>query len=272
MNRWWMALLLVGCSSSSDGSDVCPTCEPEVIGDTGDLGGELTACWGNRAPEVVDAARAAELGFDVEGMERAASRPVDAPLTWLASEDVFGGDAASGYSSEPTTISVHVQSLRSYRHMRPDPQYCDGTTCRFPGATVPQSTCPRSLETDVRAEIMTADGAVRASLAGIAMQVIAGSEGEGDGLASMKAHIDASAPLSEVEGSLRVYPKQGAMGYRTRLRVHMRCSEDATTGSISPSVFIVETENTGTDYWPLRGSFPPIANQETTQSDAGAPR
>lgn len=271
MNKLWIALLLVGCGSA--GSDrICAACEPERIGDTGDLGGSQTPCWYYRAPEPVDAARATELGFDVDALESAIARPIDMAMEWRVSESgAIGGGPAGGY--DPLThVMVRVQSVRVYRHMRPDPQYCDGTTCRWPGgAEALQATCARTLETDVEVEVATADGAVRGTLIGTAMQVRAGTD-EGAGLAAWDGLVTAAAPLSAIEGSLRLDPQRGAQGYRTELRVNLWQSAAEVNGELSPRIFIETSDATGVDYSPLYGVFPPSGHLGQPQFDAGVQR
>lgn len=275
MKKLWLALLLFGCASGGGDAPgpICAACEPERMGDTGDLGGSWTSCWGYRAPELVDPVRAAELGFDVAALESAISQPIDMPMAWQSSSsDSPGGGPAQGY--DPLTrVEVRVRSARVYRHMRPDPQYCDGTTCRWPGGdSEPQANCARTLETDVQVEVATADGAVRGTLVGRAMQVRAGIQ-EGDGLAEWVALVDASAPLSEIEGSLRLDPQPGAQGYVTGLHVFLRHSATTVLGELSPRIFIETSDITGVGYSPLLGVFPPEGNVAATpQVDAGVRR
>jgi hypothetical protein len=61
------------------------------------------------------------------------------------------------------------------------------------------------------------------------------------------------APLSQVEGTLRLFPRPGAQEYRTAFRLSVRLGRDDTLGSLFPKVHIVETENLGADYYPLSG-------------------
>jgi hypothetical protein len=70
--------------------------------------------------------------------------------------------------------------------------------------------------------------------------------------------VEVSAPLSQVEGTLRLFPRPGAQEYRTAFRLSVRLGRDYTSGSLFPKVHIVETENLGADYYPLSGSFPPV--------------
>jgi hypothetical protein len=168
--------------------------------------------------------------------------------------------------------TVRVRSARVYRHMRPDPQCCDGTTCRWPGGDAePQANCARTLETDVQVEVATADGAVRGTLVGTAMQVRAGTE-EGSGLAAWVGIVEAMAPLSKVEGSLRLDPQRGAQGYRSELYVHLQHSAAAVRGELVPRVFIQTSDITGADYSPIFGVFPPEGNVGQPMFDAGVRR
>jgi len=271
MNKLWIALLLVGCASA-ESERICAACEPERMGDTGDLGGSQTACGYFRAPEPVDATRAAELGFDVEALESAIARPIDMPMEWRSSSGAsVGGGPARGYDPL-TNVTVRVRSARVYRHMRPDPQYCDGTTCRWPGGDAePQANCARTLETDVQVEVATADGAVRGTLVGAAMQVRSGAE-QGAGLAAWDGLVEATAPLSEIEGSLRLDPQRGAQGYRSELYVLLQHSAAATNGELIPRVFIETSDNTGVDHSPIYGVFPPAGNPGQPLLDAGMRR
>jgi hypothetical protein len=269
MNKWWIALLLAGCASETP-DRICAACEPERLGDTGDLGGEQTPCWGYRAPEPVDATRAVELGFDVEALESAIARPIDMPMEWRTSDNPWAGGPARGYDPL-TNVTVRVRSARVYRHMRPDPQYCDGTTCRWPGGDAePQANCARALETDVQVEVATADGAVRGTLFGTAMQVHGGSEATG--LAAWTGLVEATAPLSQIKGSLRLDPQRGAQGYRSELYVHLLHSAAAARGNLVPRVFIDTSDFTGIDYSPIVGVFPREGNLGPALGDGGVRR
>lgn len=248
--------LVIACTESAQGvaGPVCPGCNPEVGGETGDLGGEVEACWGYVVRDPVDAAEATALGFDVAELERRVARSIDMPLGWAVPE-TRGGGAATGYDSI-TRVTARFSSRRSYRHVRSDPQYCDGTTCNFAGIVVAQDTCPRRLEAALEVQLTTADGAVEASMAGTAWSVIPGS----DGLAASFSHlmfVSADTQLSAVHGKLRLDPAPGALGYRTSLSMGASLDVDAVEGAITPSVTLENPDGTITFYAPLHGSFPP---------------
>jgi hypothetical protein len=175
----------------------------------------------------------------VSELERRLARPVDVTLAWTASE-TRGGGPASGYQPS-TRVTANFSSRRTYKHVRPDPQYCDGTTCNFPGDTVPQASCARRLEVDVEATVKTADKAVEATLRGTAWSTVPGSNGEADSFAE-QVIIETRTLLSQVRGTLRVSPEPGASSYRTSLalQARRRCSvhshprRSATTSTRGP--------------------------------------
>jgi hypothetical protein len=248
---------------------VCAGCQPEVGGDTGDLGGDPTPCWGLVIREPVDVAQATALGFDVAELERRIAQPIDMPLAWEASE-TRGGRPATGYSVM-TRVAATVSSRRSYQHVRPDPQYCDGTTCRFTGGSLPQATCPRRLETDVDVQLRTADGAIDVALTGTAWRAIAGSEGEGASFEPLVV-LTARAKLSDIHGALRVYPDPGAKSYLPWFSLNVLLGPNSLYGELSPNVLLHHDDYTATHYHPLYGIFPPGSDDHLVDADAGVQR
>jgi hypothetical protein len=248
---------------------VCAGCQPEVGGETGDLGGEFTPCWGLVVREPVDAAQATALGFDVAELERRIAQPIDTALAWEASE-TRGGKPATGFDTM-TRVTATVSSRRSYQHVRPDPQYCDGTTCRFPGMSVPEATCPRRLETDVDVHLETADGAIDVTLTGSAWRAIAGSEGEGAFFEPLVL-LTTRAKLSDIHGTLRVHPDPGAKAYLPWLQLDVWLGPSSLYGEISPNVLLKHDDYTATQYHPLLGTFPPGGDNDMLDVDAGVRR
>lgn len=206
--------------------DVCPSCEPSTGGDSGDFPGEVTGCEALSSPVVIDAAQAAELGFDMAAI-RGYLAPVDATIHWIQLQ-TEGGGPASGFS-EPAQLQVKFMPT-TYTFVRPSPDYCDGTTCRrqVDGDSEPlvisEASCSKRLEIALEAEIDTSDGAVHAQAKGTVIQWKVGLGGEGTEPGTLLIG-QVTADLRDVSGRLRLTPDAGGEHYQGRLALDLRITE-----------------------------------------------
>jgi len=250
------ALCATACQSAgSDGSgSVCPTCEPQTGGDTGDFGGVTVGVCGSVARRVViDPAQAVALGFDMPEIARRIARPIDASLRWVARNDE-GGGAATGFDPE-TRVRADI-AITEYGYNRPDPEFCDGTVCTLNGSTELQATCLREqfLDLAVRVNFETDDGAVRGTAVGQAVQWGPDSRSAQSNPA-LPVQVIANQNLHDVTGSLRVDPAPGHERYRGKLEFSAELSANSYTGSLFPSVFY-DTPARTIWYTPLMGWYP----------------
>jgi len=274
--RSWSTLVALGAlaaacrgDDASSGGSVCPTCDPEVGGETGDFGGTPTVCEGLSNAVLVERADAIALGFDVEELERRVARPIDMPMRWTTSETA-GGGPATGFATD-TRISAKLSSTGVFHHVRVDPALCDGTTCRRDEHEVPQGSCDDRLELGVRAELRTLDGALQAATEGVAVRSREGSA-SAQQASSREPYFTTRAALSEVTGTLRLAPRPGAFRYRTLLIFYAYLLPGGCKGELSPTIMVEDSEETGTLYHPLYGSFPPNPVTAAPEVDAGAKR
>jgi hypothetical protein len=178
---------------------VCPDCAPFAPGgETSDFGSELAACTLAYETREVTAAEAHELGFDVATIADAMEQPIDAALTWRASESE-GGGPASGF--EPETRVRGTIDVRSYTHYWLDPELCDGTMCTLDdGTETEQASCPEHyILFKASGELATDDGALEATFPEQPVWIL--SKDSGDTIS-----VAARADLSAVHGSLRIDP------------------------------------------------------------------
>jgi len=276
------ALLLVGlggaCQEQGTPSDppessVCPACEPSAGGETSDFGGGTpTACGfvSKRAP--IDAADAEALGYDLARVHELIGREIDAALSWTARPTEVG-EPAQGY--EARTRVRGRATAGAYEHWRPDPEFCDGTTCTREDTSVEQATCPDFLWMELEVELETEDGAISVVASGEVVQWNDDPRFEpmigGDAGAYPIGH--AYANLLDVDGMLRLFPPpeafegdpgpsatQAGHPFAGTLTIGLEFKDDATHGLVSPSIrWEVVDEHGGNeveDYEPLVGTWP----------------
>jgi hypothetical protein len=169
-------------------------------------------------------------------------------------------------------------SISSFEHVRPDPEFCDGTTCVIEDRRAPfaQADCPDFLRMDLEVEIATTDGAVHAVAHGELWQwnddprfyPMIGED------TADHAIGDAYANLYDVTGSLTLHPPDGAVGgdagptavqgghpFPGTLVVEIELRDDVTHGSIWPAIWWEVLDEHGDSmletYEPLMGRFPP---------------
>jgi len=244
-----------GCQTddATSGGSVCPSCDPQYGGDTGDFGGVTVGVCGAVARRVViDAAQAVELGFDMPEIARRIARPIDASLRWVARDDE-GGGAATGFDVE-TRVRADI-AITEYGYNRPAPEFCDGTVCTLDGSSVLQATCvDHFLDLAVRVTFASLDGAVRGTARGQAVQWRAGSR-SAEYNPALPVQVNADANLFDVTGSLRLAPEPGHEHYRGQLSFSAELSSDRYAGSLFPSVHY-DTPARSVWYAPLTGYFP----------------
>lgn len=225
------AALSCQSEATDSGGSVCPGCEPQLGGETGDFGGLETFCGGVSRYVVIDRVEARALGFDVDEIERRIARPIDAPLRWVTRTDDAGGPA-SGYMRD-TRVRAELVAT-GYRYWRADAEFCDGTVCTLYGESYPQAMCEpdRFVELAVRIDFETADHAVRGTAVGIARQWVPDPTGTRD--PGLPLQVAASADLSEVTGSLRLHPDAGHAHYRGQLDFSAELWADGYSGMLFP--------------------------------------
>jgi hypothetical protein len=264
-----LSLVLVLASScqsneASSGGSVCPACEPQVGGETGDFGGSTVGvCGGVARRVVIDAAQASALGFDIAEIERRLAQPIDASLQWVVQDD-DGGDAPTGFARE-TRVHANI-AITGYGHNRPDPEFCDGTVCTLDGATELQATCAKEqfLDLALRVNFRTDDGAVRGTAMGHAVQWGPDSR-SAQGNPALPVQVVASVNLLDVTGSLRLYPTLGRDHYHGQLEFSAELLAESYQGAVFPSVFY-DAPQRMVWYAPLVGHFP--ATSVTAQGAA----
>jgi hypothetical protein len=205
-----LALLagLAACQSEDPGAEarsVCPVCDPGAGGESSYFGGSTTECGYVSALTPIEPAQAGELGYDLGRIEELVGREIDVPLYWQPRE-TESGEPAQGYES-PTRVTGRAEII-SHAHWRPDPAYCDGTTCTREDVTVAQNTCADFLRLGLRVEIATLDGALHASADGEAVQWNTNGPSVG---ASPYPIGHAYANLYDVTGSLELFPPPEAL-------------------------------------------------------------
>lgn len=274
-----MALLLcgpaAGCKQGSAGDpaeppSVCPTCEPRAGGETSDFGGMPTPCGFVTRVVETDADAAKALGFDVTGLEQRIERDIDAPLRWEARR-TEGGVPATGYEQE-TRVEGSV-TVTSYSHGRPDPEFCNGTTCSREGTVdIDQATCPDRLLLAIEVDLHTLDGAIQGTVSGEAVQWRQGAQYEpmiGDAAQELLGH--AYGNLRDVKGTLKLFPDEGMpwpaqhpnTPYSGVLVAQLDFTSDETHGFVWPEIWlgiVDERDNDRVDevvvYRPLEGKWP----------------
>ena len=248
-----------GCTTSNDdgkappaGADgpeatsVCAECPVQAGGESSDYGGTPHPCTAFELRTELDRARAVELGFDVDELERRIERPIDASLRWTPA-DPRGGGAASGYRAE-TWILGSVQLSGGFTQVRPDPARCDGGACSDP--ELGDWTCFDRLELSVEAELRTLDGAVDAVVSGSVLQGRPGDSFGDTPAGSLREN------LRDVHGSLRVFPDQNFTIAGALLMVDLYFKAEHTEGDMRPVLVLRRSPETGVDYHPLRGHWP----------------
>lgn len=262
------ATLACQTDEGGPGGSICPACEPQSGGETGDFGGTLTMCAGVSVPIAIDRAAAIALGFDVAELERRVARPIDMPMRWNVS-DTLGGGPASGFASDETRVRARLTSLGTLQHVRPDPALCDGTTCRMGEGQIAQALCPDRLELAVQAEVDTLDDAVHATPSGAAILLRRDHPETPESL--REPYFVTRTSLDQVTGTLRLTPTPGALSYRTSLLFEGHLLPDGCKGDLSPYVMVKDTPHTGTLYHPVYATFPPV-ERSAPAADAGAPK
>ncbi len=253
---------------------LCPSCEPSAGGETGDFSGTQSVCTLLLAPAPIEEAEARALGYDPAELRRRLTQALDLPLMWrvpgsqldpprVIDESRFEMRPPTGFSQEETRISLSVHATDALIHVRPDPDYCDGSTCRraLENGTmidVPQTSCEASLNLDVTIDVETADGAVRGTLKGRAEKV-----------SSRDLTVLATADLTQLAGKLRLWPKTGFGKLTGTLWLTLELEDAATHGDLSPTVFFWDDrEEEAQVYSPISAAFP----SERPQEPAGAGR
>ncbi len=201
---------------------VCSECPGIAGGDSSDFGGgSPDTCVVFERPQSITAARAAELGFDMERLVSLIERDVDAPLRWSVS-DARGG-APTGYEQE-TRIEARPRLGDWVTYFSLDPERCTSTRCY--DDDVGEWTCSDRLELGVEVELRTLDGAVSATVSGYVLQ---GREGFpfGDRAAGSQ-----QANLRDVRGSLQLFPPASAPIQRAVLSIDLWFEPAQTEGDL----------------------------------------
>jgi hypothetical protein len=262
-------LVLLACQGDpAASSSVCPGCEPVAGGETGDFGGSLTPCEYMSSRLAVSAEQASALGFDVNELQRRLAPPLDGPFYWQpnATEPEVGGPA-SGYDAQ-TRLEASISTDTSpdaLLHVRPDPQYCDGTTCTRDGISVAQATCSHRLHQGLTVRFRTLDGALEGTSRGEAVLWIRGSEGEGADPAIVYGHTDLD--LREATGSLVLTPNVQGRPHVGTLALSFQLGADTSEVSLMPSVWF-DLPNRRAWYAPITGTSHP----STPAAVSGEPR
>lgn len=246
-------LLGAGCESTSD--SVCPSC-PAMGGESSDFGGTPHPCKLFEQPVPIDAARAAELGFDVATLEGRITRDVDAPLYWRSDEGDRTVLGARGYEQE-TRIHMSTRVL-GHTHIALDAESCAGTICREPGAP-DEYSCSDRLELDVEADVQTADGALAARMRGYALY-------GRDGFSFHEVPAGTLfANLRDVTGKLELSEPSQPID-SAQLLVNFYLEADQTSGEISTNLLLRVGGDGRRALRPLFGVWP---ERPTAAGDGG---
>jgi hypothetical protein len=235
---------------------ICPKCGPSTGGETGDFGGVIVDC----SPYLAQAelAVAAEDGFDVSEFERRLARPIDVPMQWT---DSFSDQRVAARSEvsvrgyeEYTRINATISQTSALRYSRLDQSKCPPEGCY----------CNGLIEVDVRVELKTLDGAVRATTHGTAVQTVGFKDPTSEPDAYF-IYFNAQTGLEDVIGTLRFAPPPGEKPFHGSLYVGSRLfpSADKIQGEVSIHIDVEdgETPPTGVDQiegeylFPLYGVF-----------------
>jgi hypothetical protein len=243
-----LAYALFGCEAhpAVTRGSVCPSCGPQLGGETGDFGGGFGACSLMFVKTDIDASTAEKLGFPISEIERRAARGIDASLLWRV---IDADPPARGYADK-TRVQASI-AIMSYRHFALDPAACDGSVCRRDGHEIPQSDCYEYLRMDAEVELRTLDGAVSARLTGHARQELANDRAR---TPFESVEISVNADLREVIGTLVVSPNGASGPYRGELALAASLHAGQAQGVLTPFIFFKEP--TAESYLPLEGGFP----------------
>lgn len=285
--RWGLLVLLCAVASACDApasdqgkgeGSVCPTCRRTVGGETGDFGAAIVACGYSQSE--VDVEQAEALGYPAKAVARAASRPIDVPMTWMPL-DSKGGGAASGYDRH-TRVFVSL-SIDSFMYNELDVDGCDMypdpetiASCRLDTAA---GTCGSPhIVVNGSAEVHTSDGAVMATLPSQIIEILRRSSYD----ISFGGRVD----LRDVHGTLRLDPTlpEPHVGF-LYLEIEYTPNVKLRYGDLYVDVFFDDLQLDGggggggyrppnnTDYMPLRGVWGTFPYDDSAQvgreDDAG---
>ncbi|MDH5675516.1 MAG: hypothetical protein OEZ06_25565 [Myxococcales bacterium] len=251
----------------------CPGCAPG--GETSDIGGTPSICSLFTKRDLVSEAEANALGFDVTSVRERAERPIEATLRWLP-QATEAGEPAEGYEPE-TEVRASI-TVRSYVHEYPDPDLCDGTTCRGDEGSgeiieVQQADCYSLLFVGADVTLETLDGALSAQ--SLDDPDVVGTDSIALLLLGPEGLVNHDPPggtvnfdLADVTGSLRIFPHVPEP-YVGVLYADFIFAEPQTRGFLSVNVFpdwdaIAGEDGTGgadipselSSYTPLRAEWP----------------
>ncbi len=257
-----LLLPLLGSACQDDATapssdSVCRMCAPTVGGETSDFGGVVGPCGAVSRRVAIEPDDAKLHGFDATRIEQLIRREIDAVLTWRP-HPVRSGKPATGF--EPITRVRGKVVTGTYSHYRPDPEFCDGVTCRREDVDVQQGTCRHALYVEIEAGLKTLDGSIEAMLKGEAAQWLRGD-----------AYTYAN--LRDVRGALRLSPPPDALDddpgpdatrrdhpFPGTLMVKLRFMDEDTYGTMKLSIWWQSIADGGfwglEQYAPLRATWP----------------
>lgn len=230
-------------SSTSQGT--CDFCTLQLGGETNDYdGGDELAC-GFVTTRTLVVVGEEPAPFDLRATLDRMQRSIEADAQFEASSQQNAGIRASGYSEE-TRMFAAVTPTASYL-IDLDPEHCPAGVCPHPSWGSPEELCEfqPTLEVEFNVTIRTADEAIQATGAGIAIDYAdpAGLRGFAEfDLATNEGALVLSEP--EVEGP-----------YYATLRTEFLFGPEETEGSMWFEV-LAGGPNVQDDYMPLIGRWP----------------
>jgi hypothetical protein len=170
----------------------------------------------------LDGSLAASEGFDVDDFERRLVRGGTAPMRWQRRTGESG--EATGFQNE-TSIALSI-TVDSRTLVRPDPAFCDGSTCRRNGVEISQSSCKPRLSYAVTINAKTQDGAIAASVPGEAVYSAPGGSMFAAGMGDLR----------RATGKLRLQPSRAGEPYSGSLTISVDLQPEQSSGTVVPQL------------------------------------
>lgn len=221
---------------------LCPGCPGRNGGESSDFGTPHTCILAERTAPI-DRARAAELQFDVEDLERRVARSFQAPLRWTPGNSRL--PPPRGY--EPDTWVEGDVTMTGYNEVSLDPALCNGNDCTLNGE---RWQCSDRLVLDVRVNLRTLDGAVAAQLSGY---VLVGRPGFSFSETPAGTMF---ASLSDATGSLELFADQLPTLRSALLLTDLRFGVDDLEGTVRVLLLQGAPDVTFRTYEPISGHWP----------------
>jgi hypothetical protein len=224
---------------------LCANCPAQPGGASSD-DGTAHPCLAFEERSPIDRVRAAELGFDVDAVERLVAREFEAPLRWTPGED---GSPTPPRGYEVETRIAGDASIDSYTHVSLNPAECDGPNCTREG--LGDWVCSDRLDLGVEANLRSLDGAIEAQARGT---VFVGREGFPF---SEYPAGTVFASLREASGTLQLFPNEHFTIASAALLTDLFFKVDQIEGDIRTEILQTDpTTGRLRGYYDLSGHWP----------------